>query len=222
MHIPESKILPSMFMKSSFCLLPGFQAAFVVIPKNAITFLKKLAIYFRTDEIIENKDNEVHKIVGYHNASSTYLVPVSQMPQYEKENGRILKFAVWRDPVKRFISCYKYFCLERNYDPYFHYVDLYQNSSVEYFLNFVGLELSKSNPEYQNEHLRRQSDFYQPDDVDFIVPLNKLNRFLTEHEIPLIEDKANTTSVKFELNSSKWEEKIKELYQADYNIKVNY
>jgi len=217
-HIPESQIIPSKFMDNCFCLLPGFQAAFVVIPKNGITFLKKLAIYFRTDEIIDNTDDEVHKIVGYH---SSYLVPVSQMPQYEKENGSMLKFAVWRDPVERFVSCYKYFYLERNYHTYFHFLDLYQNS-FEYYMKFVELELSKNNPVYQDEHLRRQSDFYRREDVDYIVPFHKLNRFLTEKGIPLIEERANATSVKFELDSAKWEEKIKELYRADYDIKVNY
>ncbi|MCL2651250.1 MAG: sulfotransferase family protein [Candidatus Azobacteroides sp.] len=218
-HVPESQIVSSRFMGNCFCLLPGFRAAFVVIPKNGITFLKKLAIYFKTDEIIENSNDEVHKFMGYRN--SQYLVPASQMSQYEKENGRMLKFAVWRDPVERFISCYKYFCLERSYHLYFHFLDLYQNS-FEYYMKFVELELSKNNPLYQDDHLRRQSDFYKPDEVDYIVPIHKLNQFLTEKEIPLIEEKANATSVKFELDLSKWEEKIKELYQADYNIKVNY
>jgi len=221
MRIPEYQPIPSPFTANFFCLLPGFRTAFVTISKNGGTFLAKLAIYFRTDQIIEDKV-EIHNTLGYYNPSSRYLIPVSQMPQYEKENGKMLKFAVWRDPLERLVSCYKHFILERNPHRYFHFLDLYHDTSFDRFMEFVEFELKKANPDFQDPHIRKQSDCYRPEDVDFIVPIRKLNRFLTEHKIPLIDDKSNATDIKFEFDAIKWEERIKELYRADYAIHVNY
>jgi len=216
-RVPESQSVPNPFGGFYFCLLPGFNAAFVSISKNGCTFLKKLAVYFRTDTIIDPAYHG-HSIVRKDN----YLIPVSKMPQYEKEYGRLLKFAVWRDPVERLISTYRYYCLERNWLPYLQYFDLYNNSSFDHFMEFVAFEFAKKNPEFMDQHLCRQSDYFQPSDVDYIVPIRKLNRFLTEHDIPLIEDRTNSTKVKFEFDAAKWEKRIKELYEADYALPVNY
>lgn len=219
MRIPKNQTIPIFFMGNYFCLLPSHEAAFVGIAKNGVTFLKKLAIYFRTGQIIEN-DYDIHNIVGYHEQSE-YLVPVSQMSEYEKEHNRLLKFAVWRDPAERLVSIYKYFCLERTFRHYYNYLALYHNPSFDYFMKFVEFELEKKTPELQDEHIRKQVDYYKESDVDYIVPINKLNRFLEKNGISLIEEKTNYTSVKFEL-PSKWEHKIKELYKEDYAIKTNF
>jgi len=57
-------------------------------------------------------------------------------------------------------------------------------------------------------------------DVDCIVPLSKLNRFLAERGVDMPEEKANATSVRFELKDEKQIAKIKELYRLDYEIPV--
>lgn len=97
---------------------------------------------------------------------------------------------------------------------------LYQDCSFERFLSFVEFELGKANPLWQDEHIRRQSDFYTSADVDCIVPLSKLNRFLAERGVDMPEEKANATSVRFELKDEKQIAKIKELYRLDYEIPV--
>lgn len=89
----------------------------------------------------------------------------------------MIKFAVWRDPVERLVSCYKFFCLEKENRYYFRYLDLYGDNSFDRFMEFVRFELGKTNPLYQDEHIRRQSDYYSPEDVDYIVPIKFLNRF---------------------------------------------
>lgn len=66
------------------------------------------------------------------------------MPAYEVENGTVLKFAVWRNPVERLISTYKWFILEKNWNHYFHMLDLYKDNDFDRFLEFVKFELGKS------------------------------------------------------------------------------
>lgn len=148
------------------------------------------------------------------------MVPVSEMSGYEREHKSYLKVAVWRDPVERLVSAYKYFILERTFNQYMYMCNLYQDCSFERFLSFVEFELGKANPLWQDEHIRRQSDFYTSADVDCIVPLSKLNRFLAERGVDMPEEKANATSVRFELKDEKQIAKIKELYRLDYEIPV--
>ena len=89
-------------------------------------------------------------------------------------------------------------------------------------MEFVRFELGKSNPVYQDEHIRRQSDYYRPEDVDYIVPIHKLNQFLEEHDVLVLKKSANETSVKFQLTDRNHIEEIKELYKTDYEIKLTY
>lgn len=56
--------------------------------------------------------------------------------------------------------------------------------------------------------------------VDCIVSLSKLNRFLAERGVVCHGEKANATSVRFELKDEKQIAKIKELYRLDYEIPV--
>ena len=122
--------------------------------------------------------------------------------------------------IERLVSAYKYFILERTFNQYMYMCNLYQDCSFERFLSFVEFELGKANPLWQDEHIRRQSDFYTSADVDCIVPLSKLNRFLAERGVDMPEEKANATSVRFELKDEKQIAKIKELYRLDYEIPV--
>ena len=101
--------------------------AFVAIAKNAVTYLKSLAIYAKTGTVVSDKE-EIHEVVGY-SSMNGYLYPVKQLDG-EWGNG-IMKFAVWRDPVERLVSCYKNFCLEYHHQQrrYFEYLDLCREPS---------------------------------------------------------------------------------------------
>lgn len=244
------------FPGNNFCLLPNHHAAFVVIQKNANSFLKQTAYFLKTNKIEKNFDllnvykigEQPKKIKGIaeylftclkaplhgkewrarYLSNFNYLIPVSEMPEYEKANGKLMKFAVHRDPVGRFISCYKFFIsevhLRRKRRKYFEYLDLYNDTSFERFVQFAEFELSKSNIENQDAHFRRQSDFYKPEDVDYIVPMEKLSLFLEEKGIPTATTtKANATQPSVpEDVTPELIDRIKKLYSADYNIKVNY
>lgn len=65
------------------------------------------------------------------------------MSGYEREHKSYLKVAVWRDPVERLISAYKYFILERTFNRYMYMCNLYQDHSFERFLSFVEFELGR-------------------------------------------------------------------------------
>lgn len=219
MKIPSDMCVRSPFFSNYFCIMENHNMAFVIIAKNASLHLKNVLV----SSIYGFYPNHsgAHSLVGYDDVSP-YLCPVSKMQEKEKISGKMLKFAVWRDPVERLVSCYKHFCLEKANRAYFRYLAMYEDNSFDRFLEFVRFELGKKNPLYQDEHIRRQSDYYCPEDVDYIVPIHKLNQFLEEHGVPILRKSANETSVKFQLTDRNQIEEIKKLYKADYEIQLTY
>ena len=218
-YLPSDMHAWSPFLANYFCLMERYHMAFVVIAKNASSHLRNIlasSLYgFYPNQ------GSAHSLVGYNDASP-YLCPVLKMQEKEKESGKMIKFAVWRDPVERLVSCYKHFCLEKANRFYFHYLALFEDNSFDRFMEFVRFELGKSNPVNQDEHIRRQSDYYRSEDVDYIVPIHKLNQFLEEHGVPVLKKSANETSVKFQLTDWNHIEEIKELYKTDYEIILTY
>ena len=71
-----------------------------------------------------------------------------------------VKFAVYRDPLERFNSA----CHFPGYDA---------KKVMEEFTNYT-----YEDGVCKDQHMRRQSDFYKPEDVDYIVKLSDLNDFL--------------------------------------------
>lgn len=219
MKIPGDTVLPSLFMGNFFCLIPHTNLAFVVISKNAVTFLKKVAIYNDTKEWTDS--DKAHAKIGYHE-ESPYLIPIEKMHNHEKQNGVIVKFAVWRDPIERILSTYKLFCLEKEYRSYFHFLGLYEDNSFDRFMQFLRFEWSKKVPLFQDEHIRRQIDYYQIQDVDFIVPIHKLYDFLNDYKVAFIKEKTNKTTCKFIIESKENIKEIKLYYKKDWEIRCNY
>lgn len=215
MKIPLNVPCRSPFLDNYFCLIEEHNMAFVSIAKNAVTHLKNIVVSSKYGFYPEGE--EVHSFIGY-NDMSPYLCPVTKMKERESESGKLIKFAVWRDPVERLVSCYKHFCLERTSHYYYSLLGVYENNSFDYFMSVVRLELSKKDPLYQDEHIRRQSDYYSLEDVDYIVPIHKLNQFLEEHGVPVLRKSANETSVKFELTDPDYIAEIQSLYRSDYEI----
>lgn len=209
---------PSPFMGNYFCEIAHCNAAFVAISKNAVTYLKNIAIYTNTGVITTSKD-EIHDRIGY-TPENGYLHPIG--PDSENWGKDIVKFAIWRDPVERLVSCYKHFCLEGYQRCYYTYLGLCRESSFDRFMEFVRFELGKNNPLYQDEHIRRQSDYYNSEDVDYIVSIEKIDAFLQEYDIPLIKENTNPSHAKFALIDTDYIAEIKELYKSDYQILPNY
>ncbi|WP_455592710.1 sulfotransferase family 2 domain-containing protein [Bacteroides sp.] len=210
----------SPFLQNYFCIIEKYRVAFVVISKNAVTTLKNIAIYAKLGGVPEY-ENLTHEYIGYTPANG-FLIPISEMPAYEAKHGKHLKFAVWRDPMERLVSVYRCFVLQQARRNYFLYLGLYKDNSFERFMQFVEFELQKVDPLYQDEHIRRQSDYYSPEDVDYIVPVEKLDQFLEEHGLPTLEEKSNESFLPFKLENEEYIKQIKEWYKLDYEIKSNY
>lgn len=206
----------SPFFQNYFCLIEKHKVAFVCISKNASTYLKNIAIYTKEGDK-ELSENAIQTRVGY-SPQNGYLVPISKMSDYEEKYGNLLKFAVWRDPVERLISSYKWFMQEGNWRVYFNWLSLYEDNSFDRFLEFVEFELGKSNPMMQDEHIRKQSDYYKVLDVDYIIRISELNHFLIQNGIPTLEIQNNQTrKSKVEVTSEQIN-RIKELYKDDYSL----
>lgn len=219
MKFPEDVTISSPFLNNYFCIIKEYKIAYVMIAKNAVTHLKNITIGCKYGFYPD--DDEVHSVLGFNDLSFS-LCHVSKMKEWEKEHGAVIKFAVWRDPVERLVSCYKYFSLERADHFYYKLLGVYENNSFEHFMSIVRLELSKKDPLYQDEHLRRQSDYYKIEDVDYIVSIDKVNIFLEQHHVPVIKNSANETSVKFKLVDPDIIAEIKDLYKSDYALLPNY
>lgn len=204
------------FFQNYFCLIEKHETAFVCISKNASTYLKNIAIYAKEGDK-GLSENEIHTRVGY-SPQNGYLVPISKMSDYEEKYGKLLKFAVWRDPVERLISSYKWFMQEGNWRVYFNWLSLYEDNSFERFLEFVEFELGKSDPMMQDEHIRKQADYYKVLDVDCVVRISELNHFLIQNGIPTLEIQNNQTrKSKVEVTLEQIN-RIKELYKDDYSL----
>ncbi len=200
----------SSFLPNYFCLIEKHHTAFVCIPKNASTYLKSIAIYAKEGEIL-SVENDIRQRIGYI-PPNKYLIPVAKMPQYKKRNGEVLKFAVWRVPVEHLISTYKWFLMEKNFNS----LSLYKNDSFAKFLKFVELELGKSNPLSQDEQIRKQTDYYEPLDVDYIVHIKELNNFLIQNGIKTLDIPQNQSCQIHITVTEEQINKIKALYKEDY------
>lgn len=209
-------IIHDVFFGNYFCLMKNYQAAFVAISKNAVTTLKNTVIYSEGLPVPGN-EFETHHYIGY-SPEKGYLVPVAQMKEYEGKQGGLLKFAVWRDPVDRLISTYKWFILENTPRYYFSCLNLYQDNSFDRFMEFVLFESGKKDALMQDEHIRKQSDYYSPADVDYIVPVSCLDRFLNVHGIPSLPSRHNKSASVDTAFADGSREQITRLYAADYEL----
>jgi hypothetical protein len=158
--------------------------AAVCISKNGCTSLKTRILM---DHGIPATDfATIHDRIGY-DSKSRFLRPVSAgLPK------GFHVFAVWRDPVARFLSVFKRFALAG--DSGRHPESL--PPEIDAWLDWVEDELHKPILR-QDEHIRRQSDYYRPDDVDAIVPLDHLGNWFAlngygelphEHQRPVAVD----------------------------------
>lgn len=136
-----------------------FMFAFVHINKNATTSLRSIIV--RND--IGHEVSENGGITGLGNE----IVARNRCFFAEKPTiaEGVIKFAVWRDPYERLKSSLK----SGNY-------------SIERVMSLINTyirgDIYMKRDVCAEPHLRRQSDYYTPDDVDYIVKIEDLDDFL--------------------------------------------
>lgn len=111
------------FFQNLFCLIPRHRLAFVVISRNASTFLTRVALMAAEGVWPTGSASGIHEWIGYR--ASAALVPVDEMADYVDRCGQPwTRFAVWRDPISRIESTYSYFVLRDQPRAYFRTMDL--------------------------------------------------------------------------------------------------
>lgn len=210
----------SPFMGDYFCRIPRTNLAFVVVSKNASTFLKRVSILHATGEW--NTDlRSTHAMVG-RDGGSNYLVPVREMTTWERRNGRLRKFAVWRDPIRRVESCYSMFCIDGIYLPHLAASALYADPSEEHFRKFIQFETSKPRG-WIESHFKPQSHSYDATDVDDILEIQDVHNYLDHHGVSYIDEKSNSSNNSdYRIKDASWRDELRRIYAADYDIEITW
>lgn len=191
--------------------------AFVCISKNGCVTLKRSVILDDTGNDILD-EGTLHNLIGY-SEHSKYLVPIDRMKQFEMTHGEYKKIAIYRDPIERFLSVYKFFILDRNYRTYFHYLGFYQKCTLDDFIEFSERELEKE-PLFQDEHIRLQSDYYTSSDVDLIIDIKDMTDYLKSEGIYFKDNKIiNKSQSSLEITPNQ-RRRILGLVKRDYDIKL--
>lgn len=207
----------NLFFGNYFCIIEKYRLAFVAISKNAVTSLKNIAIWSKEGFIPENED-DTHAYIGF-SPEKGFLIPVCDMPEYEMIHGHYIKFAIWRDPVQRLYSCYKWFCINKKFREYFLWTGLYDNIPFNRFIDFATFELGKKESLSQDEHIRPQCKYYNINQVDYIVPIEYMNIFLEQNGIEKKTIIHSNKSPNIRLDIDKEQiKRIQELYEQDYYL----
>lgn len=193
---------------------------FVGISKNASTSLKHIMYREEFGESAEKPTLMIHRLWGW-KAMPGRAIDLADETIPDRYSDYV-KFAVYRDPVKRFLSAYHNRVLFADaYHPFYTGKKL-EGMGLEQFINVAEAVLSIENPLHIDEHLRQQSDCYDPKDLDHIVPIDCLKQFLREKFGILTPPPLNRTVLPRILASPEQVAKITQLYARDYAIIPNW
>ncbi|MGN6439869.1 MAG: sulfotransferase family 2 domain-containing protein [Agriterribacter sp.] len=222
MNIPDTTVIESFFGQNYICRIPNTNLSFLFIAKNASSFLHKVVLYNKMGNW-PKPELRVHREVRQHPDKSLLLFDYTELKKIRMVNPGLIVFSVWRDPLERFLSTYKLFILERRYFEYYAYMGFYSRKvSIDDFINYAEFELSKP-PQFQDEHIRQQVDYYEStSDVDLIVHINDLFKFLDKHNVKYIHEKSNQTKNNINYITDSHIGRIKKLYSEDYKIQPNF
>lgn len=147
--------------------------AAVNISKNAITSIRSFILQKRG--LPELPHFTVHRMIGDY--EGYYCVPVSKMKKFEEENGVYTKFAIVRNPMKRLLSTYDLFWMQGYPHPNF---DAWKKHGVTTFSQFLACveQNLKLSVHLQDVHIRKQKDYFNYNDVDYIVDIGCLTDFM--------------------------------------------
>jgi len=207
--------LPNMFF-----LCHRHRFMFIGIAKNASTSLKQIAMLEEQDVREHRKTNSPHRYWGFKPSRGRTIELTNQSELSEYPN--YIKFAVYRDPVSRFLSAYhnRLIYFDREHEFYFRH--RLSGMGLEQFLQVAENALKISNREHIDEHIRPQAWYYDASDVDVIVPIERLDTFLLDSFGIRLGTKVNKTVLpKIEAADGQIR-RIKHMYECDYAIKPNW
>lgn len=185
-----------------------------VILKNAQStiasvYLDKYYNFKYKDHNSDNPDNDYSWWYLYSKfEQDEHKIDILQLVKYKK-------FVIYRDPFDRFLSLYKDMKLKDTNHLHLQKLGLTTSLSDSNFVDKY-IEISNNN---LDEHCMKQCLFYR--NVDIIVPINKLNKFITNELQYNKQPKLNSTDKLPEseyTNMYKYKNKIKEHFKLDYEI----
>jgi hypothetical protein len=178
--------------------------ACVCISKNACTSLKRRVL--EDSGLDGGLKHEIHDRIGY-SEKSPFLAPVAA----GRPKGCV-SFAVWRDPVERFLSTYRHFAIERIYQET---LAPLRHRDLDCWIDYAEAAM-RLPPLEQDEHIRAQSAYYAPGDVDWIVPIQELTVWFQQQGWGDLT-RENTASTAFEAEPEQ-AARIQRIYRADYDL----
>jgi hypothetical protein len=192
---------------------------FVAIAKNAVGSLKQTLANIEFGET----PSDPHEFWGFNVSSfkEGYTFAVDQREELASYEN-YARFAVYRDPVERFMSCYQNKVLSPTWHPYYMFWKL-EGLPLDDFITFAEKALCNPDPQTIDEHLRPQSRYYSQEDVQYIVPIQKLPIFLKD-KFDIEQISRINTSDRYSLVTANAEQKgrIMNIYQEDYSLQPNY
>lgn len=193
---------------------------FVVIAGNASTALKRLSWSLENSlSAYSARHPDEQQLEGFYAFSDDQPRRISVQQARQPKYADYLKFAVYRDPFERLLALYnETICPNRLHTSrgkgYFQEAGII-DAELSEFVDFAVAELRQQDPLRQDEHLRSQSLFYNPDDVDWIVPIKQLDAFLlTELDLSLARS-AELRGCQWSLNATQTA-MVETIYARDF------
>jgi len=147
---------------------------------------------------------------------------ISKKSALNKPFDSFIKFAVYRDPLERFHSVYKDKILksEKGWrQQYFRKCGI-NGVGLDEFIDFSERELTKPVLD-QDQHIRKQSSYYTPDEVDYIVNIQDLTSFFSEVlNLPLAKQLNIIKPLQLDVTHEQ-AVRIRGLYKQDYKLLNN-
>ncbi|MDH4021062.1 MAG: sulfotransferase family 2 domain-containing protein [Xanthomonadales bacterium] len=216
---PESharkKAMPELFF-----LCHKHKFMFLGIANNGSTTLKQ--IIYREEFDVDSQDVpvEIHKFWGW-KPNADRAIEKFKAKNSEAYSG-YTRFAIYRDPVSRFLSAYQNRVLFTRVPHEFYVKNRLEGMALDHFIDVAATILKINNPLHIDEHLRPQAWQYSPEDVDYIVPLESMSDFLESKfgiEPAPVQNKTRLPRI---AASEQQLERIREIYACDYAIKPNW
>lgn len=208
-------------MPNLFFVCESRRFLFLSISKNACTTIKHLIYELDTGHPFACEDPwEIHDQMGY------AAVPGRVIDRRDRAQLAALadctRFTVYRDPVERLLSAYADKIPPGSVGADYFVKRGLVGMALDPFLDVVEQVLSLSDPLLMDEHLRPQHLCFAPGDVEFVVPIEHLTRFLAQRFGARPTRRFNAGRAKPPEISARQRDRIRELYHRDYEIVPNY
>ncbi|MEE4219028.1 MAG: glycosyltransferase [Xanthomonadales bacterium] len=207
-------------MPNLFFLCHKHRFMYLGISKNASTSLKQHMWWEENEGRLEDQPGAIHRYWGWKPVRGRTIdredsQQLALYPDY-------VKFAVYRDPVSRFLSAYHNRLLFPDFAHPFFAGKRLAGMGLDQFIRVTESVLKIENHLHIDEHLRPQAWCYEPVDVDFIVPIEQLDAFLLNQFGIVRRAKTNQTVLPRIPVTEQQRRKIAELYRVDYAIHPNW